>query len=215
MTEDRDEARPVGGEEPGGGSGVPPSEDSAAPVDGMTPAQQEEGIESAEMRVEDLESQLEAERKRAGEYLENWQRARADFLNLKKRTEQEKAELAKFANAELIGRLLYVVDDFERAIQTMPVDLLKFSWMEGILIIYRKLLSLLEQEGLEPVEAAGKDFDPVLHEAVLFDDDAQGVAEIVTAEMQRGYKLHGRVLRPTLVKVGKRTSDQVPKDNTE
>lgn len=152
-----------------------------------------------------LRSQLEEERARADRNLANWQRAQADFSNFKKRAEQERAELVSFANASLIGRLLPILDDFERALGAVPEELRSTSWIEGIKLIDRKLRSILEQEGVAAIEALGREFDPHLHEAVLR-EDGEGNVDVVVEELQKGYKLRDRVLRPTMVKVGKRSS---------
>jgi len=153
-----------------------------------------------------LRSRLEEEKARAEKCLANWQRAEADLANYKRRAEQDRLELVKFANASLIGKLLPVLDDFDRAIAAMPEEVSGQAWAEGIKLIDRKLRTLLEQEGVTPIEALGKEFDPYVHEAVLR-EDGEGDVEVVVEELQKGYKLHDRVLRPTMVKVGKRSSE--------
>jgi molecular chaperone GrpE len=158
----------------------------------------------ASLEIERLRQDLEAERQRCAEYRDNWQRARADFANLRKRTEQEKEEVRKYGTAELLAHLLVIEDDFERAFVALPPSLHHFTWIDGMVVIYQKLMAILEHEGLTPIEAAGKDFDPSVHEAVQIEEGAEGQIEVVTAELQRGYKLNDRVLRPALVKVGKR-----------
>ena len=153
-----------------------------------------------------LRSRLEEEKARAEKCLANWQRAEADLANYKRRAEQDRLELVKFANASLIGKLLPVLDDFDRAIAAMPEEVSGQAWAEGIKLIDRKLRTLLEQEGVTPIEALGKEFDPYVHEAVLR-EDGEGDVEVVVEELQKGYKLHDRVLRPTMGKVGKRSSE--------
>ncbi len=150
-----------------------------------------------------LPEQLEQARAQAEQYRDNWQRAAADFQNFKRRTEQERSEWHKYANAVLIARLLPVLDDFERALQTVPPEMARLSWAEGLFLIDRKLQAVLEQEGLKPIEALGQTFDPRVHEAVLYEEGAQGQADKVVAELQKGYRLHDRVLRPTMVKVAR------------
>ena len=138
----------------------------------------------------------------AERYLSNWQRAEADLANLRRRNEQERAELARFANAALIGRVLSVLDDLERALATVPEDVGSSGWAEGIRIIEKKLKGILESEGVTPIEALDKEFDPHVHEAVM-QDDGDGDTDVVVQEYQKGYKLHDRVIRPTMVKVGR------------
>lgn len=141
------------------------------------------------------EAQESAER-----YLANWQRAEADFANYKRRNEHERAESAHFANANLISALLPVVDDLERALEVAAADSSAATWVEGVQLIYRKLRSVLEDHGLTEIEAEGKEFDPNLHEAVMCVEGEDG---IVCEEIQKGYTIRDRLLRPSMVKVGK------------
>jgi len=140
------------------------------------------------------------ERAKANDYLANWQRSQADFLNYKKRTEQERYETAKHANATLILALLPVLDDLERALENVPEELVESNWVDGIELISRKLKSILEGHGLSEIKAIGEPFDPNLHEAMLYSD---GEEEMVVEEVQKGYRLHDQLLRPTKVSVGK------------
>lgn len=155
--------------------------------------------------AESLGSQLEEEKLKAERCLTNWQRAEADLANFKRRTEQEKADLIRYANASLIGKILPVLDDFERAIGAIPEDISSAGWIDGIKLIDRKLYNLLEQEGATPIDALGQDFDPHVHEAVMR-EDGEGDLDVVVEELQKGYKLNDRVIRPTMVKVGRRKS---------
>ncbi|MDP2727582.1 MAG: nucleotide exchange factor GrpE [Dehalococcoidia bacterium] len=152
--------------------------------------------------VESLKKQLEQEKEKAESYLANWQRAQADFINYKRRIEQEKGDLTRFSNAMLILNLLPVLDDMERALATVPTAFAGLTWLDGLRLIYRKLLAILESQGLQPIEAEGKDFDPNLHEAVMHTEGEDGK---VLQELQRGYKLHDRVVRPAMVTVGKKS----------
>ncbi len=154
-----------------------------------------------------LKKQLEEEKEKADNYLKNWQRVQADFINYKRRTEQERAEQTKYANASLILKILPVLDDFDRAFASLPPQFQQMTWLEGIALIDRKLRFILEQAGVTPIEAQGQEFDPMLHEAVLFEEGADPKHGKVVAELQKGYKLHDRVIRPTLVKVGQMPSE--------
>lgn len=153
--------------------------------------------------LEALRQELEKAKAQAAEYLEGWQRARAEFANYKKRNEQERQELSKLANATLITRLLPIFDDFERAFQTLPRSLLNLTWIDGIALIYRKLQAILEAEGLTLIETEGQSFDPLLHEAVTYEESAEHDEGQIIGEVQKGYKLGDRVLRPALVRVAK------------
>jgi molecular chaperone GrpE len=149
--------------------------------------------------VESLKNALAQEKAKGEDYLANWQRAQADFVNYKRRVEQERNETTKFANAMFVLNLLPVLDDLERALENVSTKLAGFTWVEGIRLIYRKLQAVLQGHGLTEIEALGQPFDPNLHEAVLYGEGEEG---IVIEELQKGYKLHERVLRPTMVKVG-------------
>jgi molecular chaperone GrpE len=146
-------------------------------------------------------AELEEERARSAEYLEEAKRARAEFINYRRRIEQEMQQVRRHASEQIISQILPVLDDFHRAIEALPEGELENPWMQGILLIERKLWSILEASGVRPIEAIGKPFNPSFHEAVMVDEGAGG-ANTVVAEFQRGYMLHDRVLRPAMVKVG-------------
>lgn len=162
--------------------------------------------------VESLKQALAEEKARAENYLANWQRAQADFINYKKRTEQERSETVNFANSTLILNLLPVLDDLERALDSISEKLAGLTWVDGIVLIYRKLKAMLEAYGLSEIKAVGEPFDPNLHEAVLYGQGEQGK---VIEELQKGYKLHDRVLRPTMVKVGKEKEEETAEEQRE
>lgn len=151
-------------------------------------------------QIADLERVLETTRSQADEHLRNWQRSAADFANYKRRTDEERAVMARFSNAALIGKLLAVLDDFDRALDNVPEDAHE-SWVEGVRLVERKLRGVLEAEGVTPIEAVGQPFDPNVHEAVLHEETADYPDNQVIGELQRGYRLHDRVLRPSLVRV--------------
>lgn len=165
-----------------------------------------EELKPAEMPEDatELKKLVEQERAKSAEYLDNWRRAAADFSNYKKRTEKDAAEMSKFFNATLIARLLPILDDFDRAAQTIPDNLRDLTWIDGVMLIARKMQMVLEAEGLKPIDALHKPFDPNLHEAVIHEETDQHEDGIVIAELQKGYKLNDRVLRPTMVKVAKK-----------
>ena len=156
-------------------------------------------IELAE-RVEALERELAETKAKSEEHLYNWQRSAADFNNYKRRTDDERATLTQFSNAVLIGKLLSVLDDFDRALESVPAEA-HDAWIEGIKLVERKLRNVLESEGVTPIEAIGHPFDPNLHEAVAHEETAEVPDNHVIGEVQRGYRLHDRVIRPSLVRV--------------
>ena len=163
-------------------------------ADGATP----------EVSVEELQKQLEEERKKSAEYLDSYQRSRADFLNLKRRTENERATLSAEAREKLLVRLLPIVDDFERALQNLPEGLKNEPWISGVSLIEKKLKTLLEQEGVSEVPAKDAEFDPRVHEAVQHDEESQGEKDYVAEVYQKGYKMGDKVIRPAMVKVARK-----------
>ena len=160
---------------------------------------QDEAIAGDTEDAEALKQALAEEQKKTEEYLSSWQRAQADFINYKRRTEQERADFNRFAGAHLILSLLPVLDDLERALNSMPPKLAKNNWLEGIKLIERKLRGILETEGLSPIKAIGESFDPYLHEAIRQEKGEEG---IIIEEVQKGYEFRNRVIRPSKVVVG-------------
>jgi molecular chaperone GrpE len=156
-------------------------------------------LELAE-RIEQLERELAEVRAKSEEHLYNWQRSAADFANFKRRTDEERATVGQFSTAILIGKLLAVLDDFDRALENVPPDAHE-GWIEGVKLVERKLRGVLESEGVTPIEALGQAFDPNLHEAVVHEPTADHPDNQVIGELQRGYRLHDRVIRPSLVRV--------------
>jgi len=151
-------------------------------------------------RVEELERELADARARGEEHLYNWQRSAADFANFKRRTDEERALAGQFSTALLISKLLAVLDDFDRALESVPAEA-DDPWIDGVKLVERKLRGVLESEGVTPIDAVGQPFDPNLHEAVAHEDTADHPDNDVIAEVQRGYRLHDRVIRPSLVRV--------------
>lgn len=170
----------------------------------------EEGAERKD-DVASLKKALAEERAKAESYLANWQRAQADFINFKRRTEQERNEVVMLASATLMLSLLPVLDDLERALESVSEKLSGFTWVDGIELIYRKLKATLEGHGLSEIKALGEPFDPNCHEAALY---AEGEVGKVIEELQKGYRLHDRVLRPSMVKVGKGQEEKDEKEET-
>lgn len=158
-----------------------------------------EGEEVLEL-PEGLEKEIEEERAKAAKYLENWQKAEADFSNYRKRIEQEKEDLAREAASRVLLHILPVIDDLERAFDSLPEKPKDPSWVDGIKLIYRKLLAEMETQGVSEINAFGEAFDPNLHEAIAYQDGAEGK---VIAVARKGYKFKDKVLRATQVVVGK------------
>jgi molecular chaperone GrpE len=160
--------------------------------------------------IEVLEAQLQAAVQRAADAEAGWQRARADFANLKRRVEEDRAALAAAASDRLLGRVLELADDFDLAIEHVPDDVRGSPWMGGIEAIDRKLRALLEAEGVLPMGGEGEPFDPRTQQAISYEDATDVPDGTVMKVLQRGYTIGGRVLRPALVAVARNDTDPTP-----
>ena len=202
-----------------------PPEADAAPEADATP----EGFEDTVVEIlslgdeaDDVEAELDGDlrTKSVGERRleslvaterERMLRLRADFDNYRKRTERERGEIERFALADALREILPVVDNLERALeaqgaQSPPAD--PGELRKGVEMIVRQFHEVLRRNGLSPIPAVGERFDPSVHEAV-FQEESESVTEpTVAVELQRGYRLNDRLLRPSLVKVA------VPRDSS-
>jgi molecular chaperone GrpE len=167
------------------------SEEQATP---QAPTEDTQTIEALAERV----AQLERE---AADWRDQYMRALADMKNLRRRTEVERADLIRSASAGLLVKLLPVIDDLERAVNSVTEDVAATPWYGGFRLIPQKLANLLDTEGVTAIASEGQNFDPNLHEAVIY-EPAPGQEGVVTGELQRGYMLREKVLRPAMVKVG-------------
>lgn len=172
----------------------------------MTPRKPEEDLTSdatepdAEAKdIGALQQALSEEKTKADANLAGWQRAQADFINYKRRAEQEKEETGRLANSLLVLNLLPILNDLERALTAIPDDLAELSWVDGISLIDRKFRTTLETHGLSTIKALGEPFDPNLHEAMMQGEGEEGM---VIKELEKGYKFRDKVLRPAKVVVG-------------
>jgi len=147
------------------------------------------------------EANIELEQKIV-ELTEDLQRTRADFENYRKRSEADKTMARELGQASAILKLLPVIDNIERAVAYMPEDLKENKWALGVSGLVKNLESSLDSLNLKRIDAtSGVEFNPDLHEAILFDEEAEGEKEIVAEEMQAGYTLSGRPIRHAMVKV--------------
>ncbi len=136
------------------------------------------------------------------ELRDRYLRLAADFDNFKKRARQEQMETIRFASAELVKRVLPIVDDFQRALEQAPEGVDE-SWRKGLDLVLQKLEELLAAQGVLPIEAVGAAFDPTLHEAIGHEESSEHPEDTVVREVRRGYLMHDRVVRPALVKVAR------------
>ncbi len=178
-----------------------PEEEQTAPETAEAPAAEKAAKPEKKPRkkadVADLEAKLAAAREELATLKDQHQRIMAEYVNYKRRTEQEKAQLGQFVKAELLTALLTSVDNMEKAIASEPGE----NYKTGVDMVMRQFLEALGKMGLEEIEAENAPFDPNVHNAVMR-EDADGVEpETVTAVFQKGYKMGERVLRPAMVKV--------------
>ncbi|RIX54107.1 nucleotide exchange factor GrpE [Paenibacillus nanensis] len=139
--------------------------------------------------------------KQAEDAQQRYLRAQADFDNFRRRTMKEKEELGQYASMKLLGQLLPVVDNFERAIAASSSNSDYESLAKGVDMIFRQLTQTLEAEGLKPIQAVGEPFNPEFHQAIMQVESDEYEEGIVVEEVQKGYMLKDKVLRPAMVKV--------------
>ena len=172
-----------------------PEEEEAAEENS---GQQEEKPEDAEAGKDEGKSGSAAASEEEEAWSDKYTRLMADFQNFKKRTEKEKADVYSFANEKIMTDLLQVIDNFERALGSECQDQ---AYAEGMQMIFKQFTDILKNSGLEEIEAVGHDFDPNFHHAVLTDSNPDFDSGKVTEVLQKGYKLNGKVIRPSMVKV--------------
>ncbi len=152
--------------------------------------------------IEQLNTELEAARAKADEYLAGLQRERAEFANYKRRTAEEREAMLGLAGEDLIRKVLALADDFDLAIEARPPAIANDPWVEGVVAIDRKLRALLESEGVRQIDATpGTPFDPREHEAIANVPGTGRPEGEIVSEIRRGYRLRDRVVRPALVTV--------------
>jgi len=155
----------------------------------------------AEKQISDLEENLAKAEASAAEYLDGWQRARAEYANARKRLERERAEAYGRAAIDYAQNMLPILDDFNRALSNVPEEIEQNDWFEGITLVTRKMNSILDDLKVEKIEAVGQPFDPNIHEALALTEAEGFESGTVVEEVQSGYKLGERVIRPALVNV--------------
>ncbi len=178
------------------------------PAGGPAPA--DEAAESSE----GLREALSAQTQEVGRLQDRLLRLQAEFDNFKKRMAREKAEFLKFAHEGLILEFLPVLDNLERALEAARAEAGSTPLLEGIDMIVRLFRSVLEKAGVRPMETVGQPFDPAYHQAVAQVESSRGDANLVVEEIQKGYLIEGRVLRPAMVKVSRAASPE-PGDGAE
>ena len=137
-------------------------------------------------------------------YLDQLQRTLAEFANYRRRVDQERNLAREFATRDLLRQIVPVLDDLQRALGSTPEDQRDAAWIQGVQLIEKKLVALLDREGVTPIDAVGQPFDPALHEAVASDPGSSG--QTVVEVYQTGYRQRNNLLRPAMVRVGDKAS---------
>jgi molecular chaperone GrpE len=147
-----------------------------------------------------VDPELQAARDQVEASFARYQRLGADFENYKRRTRQELADRTQYANEELLRKLLPILDNLRRALDHAPEGIDR-NWFDGLRMVVRQFEDTLQAQGVSPIPAVGEKFDPAQHEAIAREETDEHEEGTIVEEMQPGYRLHERVLRPTLVKV--------------
>ena len=190
--EDEDEVHPEG-----------PIEEDDDELEDEPELEVNEALEDEEIPVEEklelLKAAWEVSENKAAEYLDGWQRSKAEFLNYKKRVNRDREQYNKDAVGRVVKRYLPIVDDLERALKDKPNDGEYANWAGGLELIYRKLVTALENDGVVPMDAEGEMFDPNQHEAVAQIESEDHESGQIIEVIQTGYMIGERVLRPARV----------------
>jgi molecular chaperone GrpE len=160
-------------------------------------------IKEKELSIEDLKKKLDECQKLKNEYLTGWQKERAGFLNYKREEMERIGEILKYADVGLILKILPILDNFEIAEKKLPENLKNDENIKGILQIKNQILDFLRNQGVEEIKSLGEKFDPNFMEVIETIEAKDKESGIVIEEIQKGYKINGRVLRPARVKIAK------------
>jgi len=193
---------------------TPESKDKATPGAEQARIEPEEDLQAVDQAaleeieaetnhiLDALQQELAECRSKSDEYLDGWQRARAEFTNYRKRVERDQALMQQSITGSIVKRYLEIIDDLDRALKNRPQEGDGASWSNGIELIYRKLLNILESNGVTRMEVDGM-FDPNLHEAITSEDSDHHQSGEIIEVVQQGYLMGDRVLRPALVRVAR------------
>jgi molecular chaperone GrpE len=146
-----------------------------------------------------LEEQLAVVEAEVADYKDRWLRSQAEFANARKRMEKQRIDTYANATVDVLRKMLPVMDDFDRAMEALPPEMQEDSWSEGITLVYKKLQMMLEGFNVIPIDSVGIQFDPNLHEAISQEASDEYESGVVMKELQRGYLLGERVIRPSMV----------------
>lgn len=193
---------PGEGSEPADAGGSNADSQTAAPGGVQDDAPEGNASENAGDHEEQQENpEVKALTEQVQELQNRLLRLQADFDNFRRRTRMEKEEFANYASQKLVEKLLPLVDNFERALAASQGNKDFDAFLKGIDMIYRQMAQVLEQEGLKPIEALGRPFNPEYHQAVMVEQSGDHEEGIVIEELQKGYMFKDKVIRPSMVKV--------------
>lgn len=164
--------------------------------------QEEMSEQRAKDDIEVFKSKLAEKDKEIQEYVNQLQRLQADFINFKKRTEKEKSDIYLYANEKIAAELLGIIDNLERALAAQEEQTEGNSLYQGIVLVLKQMIDTLSKHGIEEIDALNTPFDANFHHAVMQEDNGSG-ENIVVEVYQKGYTIHGKVLRPSMVKVSR------------
>ncbi|HKL12505.1 MAG TPA: nucleotide exchange factor GrpE [Halanaerobiales bacterium] len=154
--------------------------------------------EVMEERLDEIKQQLTEVTEEKDEYLNKLKRLKADFVNYRNRAKKEKQQIEVKTKIEFINSLLPVIDNFERALKSVDED---SEFLSGVKMIHKQLIDVLKKEGLEIIDTEGEEFDPAYHEAVMQVESEEVESGHVVEEIQKGYMMEDKVVRPAMVKV--------------
>ncbi len=189
------------------------TEEELTASDGETASGPED--EAGAVDTQSLEQEIERLKAQSQHHLDQWRRTAANLENYRRRVEKERGEIVKAGQATVIAQLLPVLDDLQRAFQTLPSTLRGLTWIDGVALIERKIDVVLEQHGLKEIEALGQPFDPALHQSILQEETTDYPDGQVMAVLQRGYTLHDKVLRPAMVKIAVNERGSAPASKSQ
>ncbi|WP_010097064.1 nucleotide exchange factor GrpE [Ornithinibacillus scapharcae] len=177
-------------------------EEQEQEMDATSETEDQDELSSAPKEIEKLTEEMNSLQAEKEELYQRLLRTQAEFDNYKKRSVKEREADRVYKAQDLATELLPAIDNFERALQVEVTDTNK-SILDGISMVYRQLIDAMKSQGIEPIEAVGKEFDPNLHQAVMQVEDETAESNIVLEELQKGYVIKDRVIRPAMVKVNK------------
>lgn len=178
------------------------SEEDCKECDKECNCKESDGVETSSASP-DEKDELTLANEKIKEWEDKYKRLLAEFDNFRKRSEKESAMMIDIGASMILTKILPVVDNFERAINSIPEDLKDNSFVDGVDKIYKQMLKTFEEIGVKPIDAVGKQFDANLYNAVMTDENAEGEVDTVVEELQKGYMYKDQVLRHSMVKVKK------------